>query len=158
MNGLGIKTEERSSAAQKIIYILKASSVNLGYTFSWDVGGPYSRGLSKDVEICERENEELLSYLKLHRLVFKKAVRPRVNLARSLMIKPRWANAISALAWLDLVSSLLFRRDELDNFCKREVVKEITDRKPHFRPCQEIVEQAWDYLEANLPSKTAAFA
>ena len=57
--GLGVKLDsfEDRLILQKTIYILQTAGVKLGYSFSWYLKGPYSRGLTSDAFTIREELE-----------------------------------------------------------------------------------------------------
>ena len=160
LDGASLTELEGRIAFQKKIYLLQAVGVNLDYDFTWDVYGPYSRGLARDGvqyelhrELADRLAEKVQLLEQGHELFDR---------ARKLMELPLDSD-VRQSRWLEILSSIHFRRaQEAGNDgvspqapdTASDVVSRLVERKPHLHGHEPLIDAAWKMVSAYFPAPT----
>lgn len=119
---------------QKTIYLMQAFGLNVGYSYSWYLGGPYSVGLSHDAyKVADRFDEA-----------------PHIKFVENDAEK-RFGKFLLFLSdkknddkWLEIASSTHFLHVALSMNGKDEIYEEVK-RKMRALPRKEF-EESWNYL------------
>lgn len=98
-----ISTKSDRVRVQKAIYLAQTIGVNLGYSYSWYLRGPYSTGLTKDYyQLNEDKAAGDQSYKKM---ALNDAVKTKLSMAAKLMAIPQGV-IITREHWYELLASL----------------------------------------------------
>src|SRR5437763_195639 len=100
--GASLSDQENRVAVQKLIYLAQVYGIPMGYSYSWDTFGPYSRALSDDLEDMRRNLTEVRKLAP--QLDFKDEVLTRLLELKVALEVP--AELPSETAWLEILSSL----------------------------------------------------
>ncbi|MBA4311785.1 MAG: hypothetical protein C0417_04050 [Chlorobiaceae bacterium] len=121
-----IDTLDKRKTVQKAVYLGQLSGVNLGYTFSWYLMGPYSIPLSKDYYALEDslsskhngsyKSKELIPPIKKKLARIKPLLNMPTNVALSNQVD--WLELVSSVHFLHYVSQLSWA--EVTSVIKRE--------------------------------------
>lgn len=149
---------------QKRVYLLQVAGISLGYRFTWDLFGPFSKGLANDMALLsgsQEVTENLISDLHL-----KQEAAQIFAKVRQLIDTPQdYQGAITNLEWLELIASLHFlamsyggwrpiaslRKDE-----RNDVFGLLVERKEHLKEYHDASAMAFDLLESvENPEKAA---
>jgi uncharacterized protein YwgA len=139
---LKLKLFEDRLALQKVTYLLQEAGVDLGYTFTWYVRGPYSPSLTRD------------AYQLVNLTVDSKQLpQPEVTDAKKIQTISRLIESVEGSApsreyWLELLGSLHFVAKHLSpGKSDKEIIADFKQRKPGFK--DEDIRHAWELLQAH---------
>ena len=152
LDGVETGTLEERIIFQKKIYLSQACGLNLGYNFSWDLYGPYSKSLAQNTEIYEKNKKEVDDFAK--KIDLSEDAKEKIDHAKCLMEHPE-GNEIKESTWLELMSSLhymvvfRFKKVCMDQGLRSEI-DEINDsligKKPHLEQYRDLLPSAWKRL------------
>ena len=131
----------------KKLCLLQAAGANLGYTFHWDLYGPYSAELGQDLgaiidPVYAQEIAARLSGASLN-----DTGRAKLARAKALFGVPSQSLGVSEDTWLEVVASLSFLKGlRGEKASQNDVVDELLSKKAHV--ARETAELAWQKLEA----------
>ena len=139
-----ISTIDDRTRIQKIIYLVQASDVPLGYNFSWYLKGPYCSPLAKDYyNLPSNVGDKSL----------KQEILPRLNKVNSIIQSPNRPENMNLTNWLELIASVhyLISSSRLD---AAGIIAKMQREKPHLA---EYTNTARDVIEDvfNLEAKEA---
>jgi len=133
LESFDVTTSRGRIAIQKIIYFLQAFGINLGYSFSWFIHGPYSTGLMADAfaldKMCDTVQERQLADEEEQALE-----------KLSVFLGDR----IDDYVWLELLGSIHFLRAIAPLLKKDEIIRQILVHQEYFT--EEMCDEAWNYL------------
>jgi uncharacterized protein YwgA len=139
---LKLKLFEDRLALQKVTYLLQEAGVDLGYTFTWYVRGPYSPSLTRDAY-------QLVNFT----VDSKQLPQPEVTDAKKIQTISRLIQSVegsdpSREYWLELLGSLHFVAKYLSpGKSDKEIIADFKQRKPSFK--DEDINHAWELLQAH---------
>jgi uncharacterized protein YwgA len=105
IDGDSFETLEGRITFQKRVYLLQAAGLDLGYLFSWDQFGPYSKELAEDGAALDASRQDTRDAAK--GLRFRQEVQATLGRIKDLMLRPS-GSAITQAAWLEMLSSVHF--------------------------------------------------
>ncbi|MBB3930174.1 hypothetical protein GGR25_001213 [Kaistia hirudinis] len=114
---------------QKAIYLIQASGVNLGYSYSWYVRGPYSTNLTKDYYRLSDELRSSASEVEQYNL--SPGLNTGLAKAKDILNKPSGVG-LGVPNWYELLASIhyLMTYSRLDFGKMKEL---LSAEKPHLR-------------------------
>lgn len=144
---------EQRISFQKKIYLLEVCGADLGYRFTWDKFGPYSKSLA----YCAGSYEEYRAEIDevMDQFEFKDDFKDGINRAKRLIAKPIEAEKIPESIWVEILSSLHFLSTEAGRLPFQrekqvEAKKLLLETKPHLQNHEPLISVAWDHLEKYL--------
>jgi uncharacterized protein YwgA len=121
---------------QKTVYLMQSFGLNIGYTFSWYIRGPYSSELAKD-GYALRE-----IYSTLQRGRFKDPQAEQRFKSFLTFINQRKEDA----DWLEIVASVHFLRRVFPQLTRENIIQTVKKKQRYFTT--EQCKKAWEYLES----------
>ena len=122
---------------QKFVYLLQAIGLDLGYSFSWYIYGPYSTELTRagfQIEAFERIQPTTLK-----------------NPDQEAILR-RHCDFIESnkddMAWLEIASSLHFLKSIFPHKTKEQIVSEVENKQPYLNGRKQEITRVWDQLGA----------
>jgi uncharacterized protein YwgA len=161
MNGQGdMENLDNRIAVQKRIYLLQAVGLHLGYVFTWDLYGPFSKALARDTSTYEEYRDELDKVAR--QVEWTESAAAKIEQARQLAEphKLEGDKAIPLVRWLELVSTLHylanvnFRNIAWQDADFGQLKRSLLGKKPHFSEYESFVEKAWQRLQEVLPKQS----
>lgn len=155
LDGVETGTLEERIIFQKKIYLSQACGLNLGYNFSWDLYGPYSKSLAQNTEIYEKNIDEIDEFAE--KIELTEDAISKIDRAKSLMEPPE-GNEIKESTWLELISSLHYLvvpyfKKACGNQGIENKIDEIYDsligKKPHLEKYKDLLPSAWKRLRSS---------
>jgi uncharacterized protein YwgA len=137
---LKLKLFEDRLALQKVTYLLQEAGVDLGYTFTWYVRGPYSPSLTRDAY-------QLVNF----RVDTKQLPQPEAADAKKIQVISQLIKSVegrrpSREYWLELLGSLHFVAKHLSpGKSRKEIIADFKQKKPGFK--DDDIRQAWKLLQ-----------
>ena len=120
---------------QKIVYLLQEQGINLGYTFSWYIYGPYSTALTKDAFNIGNFDE----------------VKP-VGFEDE-KVKQRFTEFIEKIEskkesddWLEIASSIHLLKKMYSSETKKQIIERVCNKREALKSKKEEIEHIWDEL------------
>lgn len=155
---LGVRTLdelEHRISFQKKIYLLLISGADLGYRFTWDRFGPYSKSLARAAGLYKEYRAEIDE--KIDKSEFRDDFKAGIERAKQLIAKPTGAENIPEPTWVEILSSLHFLTTDAGRVSfrrekKEEIKKILLGAKPHLAEYEAVLDLAWTHLEACLPN------
>lgn len=120
---------------QKIVYILQASGINLGYSFSWYLHGPYCSELTRDAY-------QITDFSKVKEVGFEQ---PSIE-TKFEAIKTKIGDHKNNDFWLEVVSSIHFLKNLYPNKSKADIVKDIKDKCLSFKTKTNEINGIWNEI------------
>lgn len=141
---------EERIALQKKVYLLALCGINLGYVYSWDLYGPFSRTLAAHIRQLAAHKEEVDCIAAQLRLSTKALA--GIKAAEELMKNPENSDAPYDI-WLEMLTSVHFLAQHSyatnagfrswlannDPAALQELEDNLTQNKPHLRPYQPLI-------------------
>jgi len=127
---------------QKRVYLLQAAGIDLGYRFTWDLRGPYSRGLALAGEQLAREREAARELGKA--LTLRGSVEEKIRQARELMTAP---DGVDEAAWVEFLASLHYLRTNDGIEDTENAFRRLVELKPHLANLSSAKADAWQRLD-----------
>lgn len=149
LDGVSFDSLPGRIAFQKRIYLLQACGVDLGYRFTWDLHGPYSRGLA--VAGAELAADLEAARQIATRLQLTADARVAIERARELASPP---DAVEESVWLEFVASLHFLYQSEGHGDPDLVFDRLVELKPHMAPFRGLRTEASQRL-SRLTSRSA---
>jgi len=146
VDGVCFDSLEGRIGFQKMVYLLQAAGIDLGYRFDWDVYGPYSRGLASNSVEYEAERERIDEIAERARLT--EPARIACAKVKKAIEKPEAASRLTRTGWMELMCSLHFISEALkiDLSDTDSLASELTKRKPFFADHKREMEAAFKAL------------
>ena len=146
---------EQRISFQKKIYLLWVSGADLGYRFTWDRYGPYSKSLAHTAGLYEEYKKEIEE--ETEKFNFKENFKAGIERAKKLIARPSEATDIRESIWVEILSSLHFLNTDggrlpFDKEKGAEIKKLLLESKLHLREYELFVEIAGSHLEKYLPA------
>ena len=107
-----ISTLADRKRVQKAVYIGQKATVNLGYSYGWYVHGPYSPELTQDYFALN--NDLINKDCDYKNYKFNQLSSDKLKAIKDLMKVPTKVD-LSQDDWLELVASIIYKRNELKN-------------------------------------------
>ncbi|MBC8500687.1 MAG: hypothetical protein ISS25_00555 [Nanoarchaeota archaeon] len=119
---------------QKVIYLLQGVGINLGYSYSWYIYGPYSTGLTRDAfQITNFKNVKPIGF-----------VEPSTEKKfQEFTKKIKQKNDF----WLEVASSIHFLKELYPNKTKSSIINEIQNKRTKFNNKKDKILQVWEDIE-----------
>lgn len=141
---------EQRISFQKKIYLLWVSGADLGYRFTWDRYGPYSKSLARAAGLYEDYKREIDDVIDQYQ--FTDDFEAGIAQAKRLIAKPTEAGRIRESIWVEILSSLHFlttdaKRLPFQREKKSETKKLLLETKPHLKDYESLIDIAWVHLE-----------
>lgn len=124
---------------QKIVYLLQAKNINLGYNFEWYLYGPYSVGLTKDgfqIEDLQKSVEVEFSD-KITEQNFNEFIN---------FIRPHQEDVI----WLEIASSIHLLKKMYPSQSKNQIIEDILNKRGELSKKRKDIEKIWQDIEGWL--------
>ena len=117
--GTDVSSKERRLVVQKSVYLMQAAGLKLGYSFNWDLHGPYASDLTRDYYELQAESGSFQAA----DVRLSDAVVRRVAEIQGILEVPDEVD-LTAPQWVELLASIHFLRCELkqDAAKAREIV------------------------------------
>jgi hypothetical protein len=158
--GAADSIEERIEL-QKKVYLLALCGINLGYIYSWDMYGPFSRTLAAHIRQLAAHKEEVDRIAEKLRLSAKAVA--GIKAAEDLMKNPEGSDAPRDI-WLEMLTTVHFlaqhsyatdagfrsRLEKNDPAALQELEDNITQNKPHLRPYEALVGAALERVRPHV--------
>lgn len=124
---------------QKIIYLLQAHGIDLGYTFAWYLYGPYSTELT-------RQAFNINSFLDLKQVRFEDE-----NIEKSFneFICKLGKNKNDDF-WLEVASSIHLLKKLYPSKTKSQIINEIENKSELFKNKRTEINRVWEEIEGWL--------
>lgn len=151
VDGISFQTLSGRISFQKRIYLLQAAGIDLGFRFSWDLHGPYSKGLARAGDELAVSKDEAKEVGK--KLEFTDEVKQRIEFARALMTPTQ---PLDEGQWLEFLASLHYLRFFRDLENREDAIEALKKLKPHFADVPEVAaNEAWTRLGDAKVAKVA---
>jgi hypothetical protein len=150
---------EHRISFQKKIYLLWISGADLGYRFTWDRFGPYSKSLARTASLYTEHKTEIDE--EINKFEFKGEFEAGIERAKLLIAKPPEAEKIPESAWVEILSSLHFLNTDAGRVPfrkerKEEIKKILLGAKPHLAEYEPVIDLAWTHLGTYLPNSSTS--
>ena len=119
---------------QKVIYLLQVRGINLGYSYSWYVFGPYSTGLTKDA-FC------ITDFARFKPVGFSD---PKIESDFQDFLGHIEAKGDF---WLEVASSIHFLKKIYPQKSKAQIIKDIQNKREEFNDKQREISSVWSDIE-----------
>lgn len=159
IDGDSFDTLEGRITFQKRIYLVQTLGIDLGYRFSWNQYGPYSSELAQDGLLLETGvvDESGLE----EPLRFTASAEAAAKAFVDLISPPQ---GITQAGWMELLSSLHYiattargKSEVPTEIAERESLsKQLIDAKPYFADKPNLLDEAWERLDAATRGSLAA--
>lgn len=124
---------------QKIIYLLQIYGINLGYSFSWYLHGPYSQDLTKDAYQIE-------DFSKIKEVGFE-----------DQFIENKFKQFTDKLGdnkedgfWLEIAASIHLLKKLYPNKSKELIIEDIKNKGVLFKDREKEIKKIWEEIEGWL--------
>lgn len=124
---------------QKIIYLLQAYGINLGYNFSWYLHGPYSTELT-------RQAFNIANFSSLKQVKFE-----------DNNVEERFKEFLSKLGdkknsdfWLEVASSIHLLKNMRPPKTKNQIIESIENKSASFKGRKDEINRVWTDIEGWL--------
>ena len=119
---------------QKIIYLLQTKGINLGYSYSWYIYGPYSTGLTRDAY-------NISDFSKFKAVGFADA--KDENTFQDFVHKIKNKSEF----WMEVAASIHFLKKIYPNKSKAQIVNDIRSKRQAFNNKQKQIARVWQDIE-----------
>lgn len=124
---------------QKIVYLLQAKGINLGYSFSWYVYGPYSTGLAKGG--FQIEDFENVSQIRFADEGVEKEFNSFVQFIEPYKQDPEW---------LEIASSIHLLKKMYPVKSKEEIIQDVRNKRDELDGKEARIQEIWTTVEGWL--------
>lgn len=124
---------------QKIVYLIQANGINLGYSFSWYLHGPYSPDLTKDAY-------QIGDFSKVKEVRFEN---PEIE-AKFNDIKSKIGSHKNDDFWLEASASIHLLKKLYPMKTKEQIINDIQNKCLEFNNKKADIETVWAEVEGWL--------
>ena len=122
---------------QKVIYFIQESGINLGYSFSWYLYGPYCPDLTKDAY-------QIGNFSEVKEIVFENEETEKLfkDFEKKILIHK------NDDFWLEIASSIhLLKKVYHPSKTKEKIIEEVIDKKSISRDKYNEISKIWDEMQ-----------
>jgi uncharacterized protein YwgA len=126
-----IETVVDRKRVQKAVYVGQRAGVDLGYSYSWYLMGPYSTSLTRDYyALADALASGAKARVQEHKL--QPELEKRLKAIRPLLTPPRGVG-LDDESWLELIASYDYLR-KVSNYSHAKALETLQERKSHLVP------------------------